>query len=71
MLQRRGTTFEVYLDGALVASDTNAANNADISNTLSFYLGRLGANYATGTLDDFRVYDRALLLSEIHALGAP
>ena len=68
VLQRRGTTFEVYVDGVLAQSDTNAANNADISNASSFTLGRFGAAYATGVMDDFRVYDRALLESEIQEL---
>ena len=68
VLQRRGTTFEIYVDGALAASDTDPGNSADMSNTSSFCLAGYGAEHAGGVMDDFRVYDRALLAAEIEAL---
>jgi hypothetical protein len=59
----------LYLNGALVAQNTNS-----FSQTSSVYtsLGRVsgGGNYWTGLIDDVRIYNRALSASEIAAMYA-
>lgn len=63
---------ELFVDGASV--DTNAVNvgNGDIS--AFFVLGqRAAVNYFNGALDDFRIYNKALSLSDVrrlYSLGA-
>ena len=69
VLQRRGSTFEVWWNGALVQQNTTAGNERDFSGTSSFVLGGWGTGFAMGTMDEFRVYDRALWQAEIEALG--
>ena len=68
VLQRRGDTFELWANGALVKEDTTAGNDRDFSGTSSFVLGGTGSNHAQGTMDDFRVYDRALTEEQIQKL---
>ena len=70
VLQRRGDTFEVWANGALVQSDTTVGNDGDFSGPAGLYLGGTGSNRAQGTMDDFRVYDRAMSAQEIGALAA-
>lgn len=52
---KSGTTWRLFLDGALEASTTNATSIANFSS--SFHVGRLGAFnglYTNGHIDDFR-----------------
>jgi len=69
VFQRRGDTVELWANGALVDEDTTVGNDRDFSGVSGFELGGTGANHALGSMDDFRVYDRALLQSEIEALA--
>ena len=69
VFQRRGTTFEVWMNGTLVRDDTTAGNDRDFSGPAGFILGGLGSGYAKGTMDDFRVYDRSLVREEVEGLG--
>ena len=65
---RTGTTFRLYVDGALAVSSSNPTNTAPTYTRLAVaaYIG--GANYFPGKLDDVRVYSRALSGTEIQAL---
>jgi len=67
--QRRGETFELWVNGALVKADTTAGNSRAFSDASGLLLGGTGANHAQGVMDDFRVYDRALLDTEIQELA--
>ena len=70
VLQRRGDTLELWANGALVKEDTTAGNDRDFSGVSGFVLGGTGTNHAQGSIDDFRVYDRGLLPSEIQELAS-
>jgi len=67
VMQREGTTLSFWINGALNASDTTAGNDVDMSNSRSMDL--VGGSLATGrcacSVDDFRVYSRALSALEI------
>jgi len=69
-----GTTARLYLDGAEVGA--NAAMSlkpSSLGNTTQNYLGRSQFNdpYFNGSLDDFRVYNRALAGGDLFALSHP
>jgi hypothetical protein len=64
-----GSKLNLFVDGILKAS-TNA-NGSLIQNTNKVYISRYnfgGDYFFDGTLDDFRIYDRALTEQEISAL---
>jgi hypothetical protein len=65
---RTGKTYRLYVDGALVISNSNAANTAPTYTRLAVaaYIG--GGNPFQGKLDDVRVYSRALSGTEIQAV---
>lgn len=66
-LLRRGTTLGIWRDCALDLTDTSPGNAENIA-TRSFRIGKAPAGGpSVGPADDFRVYDRALLESEIQA----
>jgi hypothetical protein len=60
--------MQLYLDGTVVAEGATGTLPTDLSNVTSNTLGRqiygLEA-YFTGLLDDFRIYDKALIQDEI------
>lgn len=63
---------QIYVDGAMVAEGPTATLPADLGATTQNWLGR--SQYETdeyfgGALDDFRIYRRALLASEIRFLA--
>jgi hypothetical protein len=63
-----GNTHRVFIDGTMRATSTVAADNGNASNA------RLGGNFDgseefTGQLDEVRIYDRALMASEIMLLA--
>ena len=66
---RRGDTFEVWTNGTLTAENIDGANVRAFSGPSGFVLGGSGSAYATGAMDDFRVYDRALYATEILELA--
>ena len=64
--QFNGTTRSIYVDGALVGSDTPVGHNAtanDVNIGVTY-----GTEYFTGSIDDVRIYDKALQVYEIQAL---
>jgi len=68
-----GDTFTLYLDGAVVAQNTEATlSPSDLGVTTNNWLGRsqyaLDAFYR-GVIDDFRIYSRALTQAEIGYLA--
>jgi len=67
VMQREGTTLSLWIGGLLNASNTAAGNDIDMSNTRNMDLA--GGTLATGrcacSVDDFRVYSRALSAMEI------
>lgn len=70
-LRKNGTTFDLFIDGQLEDTVTNAA--ADVVTTAPLTLGRSyywNAGYYSGLLDEVRVYDRALSNGEIGQLAA-
>jgi len=68
-----GSVFKLYIDGQLLHEDDNFGNNETI-NYLGgggFAIGRDGdynASYFEGTIDDVRIYDRALSENEVLTL---
>ncbi len=63
-------TMQMYLDGELVDSDTTDTLPSDLGATTQNYLGRSQWDdpYLPGSIDDFRIYDRALSGGEIRYL---
>lgn len=64
-----GNIFSVYLDGSMVVSATN--NYFSNYSTISKLLIGSAADYTngfTGNIDDFKVFNRALTLSDISAI---
>jgi len=70
VIQRSGTTLAMWLDGVAQTSDTNAGNDADISNTDSLRLGinQSAANYWLGQLGPAAWWSRALAPQEARLL---
>ena len=66
-LTYNGSVFDVYIDGVYSKSTDWIYGIADCSTSL--YLGKnTWSNYMNGSLDDFRIYNRALTESEIKDL---
>jgi hypothetical protein len=63
-----GTSLKAYTNGVLITTTSASGTPSSESNTLK--LGRHGASaqYYTGTVDDARVYNRALTLEEIQVV---
>ena len=65
-----GDTARLYVDGALVASDTATLNPRDLRAT-GLWLGRnvyQGGRYLKGRLDEVRLYNHALNEQELRQL---
>ncbi len=65
-----GTTFSMYINGSLVATTTAITiKPSDIDSTTMNYLGKSQFNDAMykGSIDEFKIYSRALSASEIAA----
>ena len=61
-----GSTCKLYKNGALVSSLSCLAGENGITN---FYIGGRGSSYTTyGLMDELKVYNRALSLSEVQSL---
>jgi len=62
--------MKLYLDGHLVGSAVTAKLPADLGNTTQNWLGRSQwpDPYFNGSLDDFRIYSRALSEAEVRYL---
>jgi hypothetical protein len=61
-----GGVATLYVDGALVG--TASGMNPGATDTGTLYIGRDGANYFNGAVDDVRLYSRSLSAAEIAAL---
>lgn len=63
-------TWNVYMDNAVVYTNTNAAFPTVISRSNNFLMfsNWAGDGYTTGYLNDFRIYSRILSAAEISAL---
>jgi hypothetical protein len=62
---------QVYLDGDLAASGPTATLPRDLGNTTQNWLGRsqyAADAYFSGSLDEFRIYNRALSAGEVRYL---
>ena len=72
VLSISGTTHTLYLDGSMVAQNTNAGNIfASFPNFNKLYIGCQASslsNSFTGNINDFRIYNRALLQSDVSNL---
>ena len=65
-------TAELYLDGVVVGSNTVTVLPKDLGNTTQNYLGDSqweGDAFFTGSLDEFRIYNRALSEAEVRYLA--
>jgi hypothetical protein len=61
-------TIQLYQDGVVVAQTSTDTLPADLGNTTQNWLGRSqydADGFFTGSIDDFRIYDRALSQEEI------
>jgi len=66
-----GMTVQIYVDGELAAEGPTATLPADLGTTVQNWLGRSqydADEYFEGSLDDFRIYRRALSGAEIRYL---
>jgi len=63
-----GATHRLYIDGALAASSTVMPQTAGPT-TLEFGRWTGGSEYLTGSVDDVRIYNRALSASDVLALA--
>ncbi len=70
-----GTTGTFYVNGTAVGTNTGMTlNPASLGNTTRNFIGRsqfAADPYLNGTVDEFRIYNRALSPSEISGLVAP
>jgi hypothetical protein len=66
-LQSSGT-LSLYVDGILQASGNGSTNSLKASPYLRFGARQTGANFFNGSLDDIRIYNRALGSNEVTAL---
>ncbi|MCX6271806.1 MAG: dockerin type I domain-containing protein [Bacteroidetes bacterium] len=66
--QREGTTWKIFVDGELSNSATGSSGN--ITNSMNLTIGNASQlnDPFSGSLDDIRIYSRALSQSEITAL---
>jgi len=67
-------SMRLQLDGDVVASGTTQTLPADLGVTTQNWLGRsqwMDDAYYTGSLRDFRIYNRALTIDEVERLGPP
>jgi hypothetical protein len=65
-------TAELYLDGAVVGSDAVTVLPQDMGETTQNWIGRsqwADDAYFVGSIDDFRIYDRALTEAEVRYLA--
>ena len=69
--QRKGTALKIFLDGVLSRQDT-VGSSGSIVNSLSMTIGTQNDshtnNFWTGSIDDIRIYNRALSDSEVNLL---
>jgi alpha-tubulin suppressor-like RCC1 family protein len=62
--------LKAFFDGVLLGSPTNLGTipATSYSGTADFHIGLLASTYSRGTVDDVRIYNRALTAAEVLAL---
>jgi len=67
---RSGSTVSLYINGSLAGSGTVTTKPSDLGPVAQDYLGKsqFSDPYLDGSLDDFRIYNRALSTAEIASL---
>lgn len=65
---KSGTAYSMYRDGILCSTDTSAITWTDSENLVLGALTTSGGNALNGTLDDVRIYNRALTPAEVSKL---
>lgn len=69
VLNRTANTLNMYVDGQLVKSVNSAAlGSSNLVSGASPTIGSLGNPYFDGSIDNLRVYNRALNVAEVQAL---
>ncbi len=68
VLVRLGSNVKLYYDNTVSRDSTNSAWNVALGTNGISFGGRSSGNYYDGTLDDIRIYARALTAAEISAL---
>ncbi len=63
---RVGTTLAIYIDGVLAVNGSYIGTATNLNNSTTLKLGVSPCGYFQGTLDEVRLWDRALCLSEIN-----
>lgn len=73
-ITQSGNTATLYIDGAAAATNTGATlNPSGLGATTQNYIGKSQFSsdpYLNGSVDDFRIYSRALSSAEISAIYA-
>jgi hypothetical protein len=65
-------TITLYVDGEQIASGATAVLPRDLGNTTQNWIGRsqyAADAYLFGSIDDFRIYNRALSAAEVRYLA--
>lgn len=70
VFQKTGSNIQLYVDGTL-DSTTSDTVNGNTYNQSDLYLGSLGTDgeYLSGSLDEFRIYNKGLTSTEISGLA--
>jgi hypothetical protein len=63
-----GSVLRLYVNGVMTASVSNPGSISTYSTNVRFGNNTTAADYITGTVDDTRIYDRALTPAEVMAL---
>ncbi|GAB2675760.1 exo-alpha-sialidase [Kribbella swartbergensis] len=71
-LRRQGSTFTIYIDGAAAASAVGTIGSVSPKRPFQIHLGQRldGRQHLRGSLDDVRLYNRALTPTEISTIHA-
>lgn len=60
-----GSYVRIFVDGVLDATPVSQTGNIFIDTSQDVHIGRLQTNYLNGTIDEVRIFNRALSASEI------
>lgn len=66
VITRTGGVYTMYFDGSFYTSQSTPA--ANLSTTAPILIGQESSRYLTGSIDDIRLYKRALSAAEVSAL---
>jgi len=68
----RTNSIKLYVDGTMVAADTQINGTGNISSSLNAAIGQLGTNYFGGLMDELAIYNHVVTASQVaahHAAG--